>query len=193
MTMPTDIGAVDLMISFPVADHARTYDYLRPMLRDAGSGEMEMPAEYMFKDIPNRLEQGDDPVDITLAEMDKWGVDIGLIGLGREVMSGALRDHPDRFAGQPRGRPQRHHRHGAQDPRRPRGARHQGGHHVPGRLQPAGAGERPAVLPDLPDVHRPRHPDHLERGHRRDRGSRRRARTSCTSTRSVTTSPSCAS
>jgi predicted TIM-barrel fold metal-dependent hydrolase len=99
MTMPTDIGAVDLMISFPVADHARTYDYLRPMLHDAGSGEMEMPAEYMFKDIPNRLEEGDDPVDITLGEMDKWGVDIGLIGLGREVMAGALRDHPDRFAG----------------------------------------------------------------------------------------------
>ena len=99
MTMPTDIGAVDLMISFPVADHARTYDYLRPMLHDSGSGEMEMPAEYMFKDIPNRLEQGEDPVDITLAEMDKWGVAIGLIGLGREVMSGALRAHPDRFAG----------------------------------------------------------------------------------------------
>ncbi len=58
MTMPTDIGAVDLMISFPVADHARTYDYLRPMLRDSGSGEMEMPAEYMFKDIPNRLDAG---------------------------------------------------------------------------------------------------------------------------------------
>src|SRR5204862_2501233 len=71
----------------------------RPMLHDAGSGEMEMPAEYMFKDIPNRVEEGDDPVDITLGEMDKWGVDIGLIGLGREVMAGALRDHPDRFAG----------------------------------------------------------------------------------------------
>ena len=69
MTMPADIGAVDLMISFPVADHARTYDYLRPLLHDSGSGEMEMPAEYMFKDITNRLEQGDDPVDITLAEM----------------------------------------------------------------------------------------------------------------------------
>ena len=45
-------------------------------------------------------------------------------------------------------------------------ARHQGGDDVPGRLQPAGAGERPPLLPDLPDVHRPRHPDRVQRRHR---------------------------
>lgn len=56
-----------------------------------------MPAEYMFTDIPNRLEEGEDPVRITLDEMDRWGVEIGLIGLGRDVMVRALRAHPDRF------------------------------------------------------------------------------------------------
>src|SRR5262249_31974413 len=93
MPMPTDVGAIDLMISFPPAAHAGTYDYLRPMLRDAGSAGMEMPAEYMFKDIPNRLEDGEDPVAITLGEMDRWGVDIGLVGIGRDVTLRALRDH----------------------------------------------------------------------------------------------------
>jgi predicted TIM-barrel fold metal-dependent hydrolase len=85
------------MISFPSADHARTYDFLRPMLRDPERDTMAMPVEYMFKDNPNRLEEGEDPVAITLHEMDRWGVDIGLVGLGRDVTLGALRDHPDRF------------------------------------------------------------------------------------------------
>ena len=97
MTMPTDVGAVDLMISFPTADHARTYDYLRPMLRDSGRDSMAMPAEYMFKDIPNRLEEGEDPVDITLGEMDRYGVAKGMVGVGSEVTARALKDHPDRF------------------------------------------------------------------------------------------------
>src|SRR6202035_2682972 len=73
--------------------------------------------------------------------------------------------------GQPRGPgPQRHHGGRQEDPPGPRRARHQGGHHVPGRLQPAGAGERPAVLPGLPGLHRLGPP---HRGERRDRGAAR--------------------
>ena len=33
MTMPTDIGAIDLMISFPKANASKTYDYLRETTR----------------------------------------------------------------------------------------------------------------------------------------------------------------
>ena len=33
MTMPTDVGAIDLMISFPKADASKTYDYLRETTR----------------------------------------------------------------------------------------------------------------------------------------------------------------
>ena len=66
MTMPTDIGAIDLMISFPKADALETYDYLRPDQRDAGGRvDRRCPPGYMFKDIPNRLDEGDDRVDIT--------------------------------------------------------------------------------------------------------------------------------
>jgi predicted TIM-barrel fold metal-dependent hydrolase len=94
--MPTGIGAVDLMIGFPSADAPRHYDYLRKTLRDAESATMEFPAEYMFKQVPNHLDEGQDPVEVTLEAMDRCGVDIGVVGLGGESIR-ALRDYPDRF------------------------------------------------------------------------------------------------
>ena len=84
MTMPTDIGAIDLMISFPKAEHVRrpTTTCGETTRADDAVHQMEFPAEYMFKDVPNKLDEGDDAVDMTLAEMDKWGVDMGLVGAG---------------------------------------------------------------------------------------------------------------
>jgi predicted TIM-barrel fold metal-dependent hydrolase len=58
---------------------------------------MDFPAEYMFKDVPNRLDQGDDPVSITLAAMDKHGIAVGLVGLGNEATISAIERYPDRF------------------------------------------------------------------------------------------------
>jgi hypothetical protein len=94
--MPTDVGVVDLMIGFPSGDARRHYDFMQSQLRDAGSRAMEFPAEYMFKQVPNHLEDARDPVEATLAEMDRFGVAVGLIGLGK-VASRALKQHPDRF------------------------------------------------------------------------------------------------
>jgi uncharacterized protein len=97
MPMPTGVGAVDLMIGFPSA-HARDhYEFLRTVAKDAESQEMEFPAEYMFKDVPNHLPEGADPIEVTLGEMDRHGVAIGLVGLGGEITVRALRDHPTRF------------------------------------------------------------------------------------------------
>ncbi len=97
MAMPAGIGAVDLMIGFPAA-HARDhYEFLRKLAKDSESQDMEFPAEYMFKDVPNHLPEGADPVEVTLGEMDRHGVAIGLVGLGGEITVRALRDHPDRF------------------------------------------------------------------------------------------------
>jgi predicted TIM-barrel fold metal-dependent hydrolase len=95
--MPTDVGVVDLMIGFPAADAADHYDFLRGQLRDEGSKDLVMPAGYMFKDVPDGLAEGADPVDVTLAEMDRFGIDIGLVGLGGDVTKRALQKHPDRF------------------------------------------------------------------------------------------------
>jgi uncharacterized protein len=95
--MPRDVGIVDLMIGFPSAEATRHYEFLKPQLRDAESAAMAFPAGYMFKDVPNRLDEGQDPVTVTLGEMDRHGVAIGLVGLGSEVAARALKEHPDRF------------------------------------------------------------------------------------------------
>jgi predicted TIM-barrel fold metal-dependent hydrolase len=97
MPMPDGIGAVDLMIGFPSADARRHYDFIRAMVKDAESEEMEFPAEYMFKQVPNDLPEGADPVEVTLGEMDSCGVAIGMVGAYGEVAERALREHPERF------------------------------------------------------------------------------------------------
>jgi predicted TIM-barrel fold metal-dependent hydrolase len=97
MGMPKDVGAVDLMIAFPHAD-ASVDDYtFRSLLRDEGSADMVFPVEYIFHDVPNHLEKGSDPIEVTLGEMDKCGVAIGLLGGLDELSRRALREHPDRF------------------------------------------------------------------------------------------------
>jgi len=95
MPMPTDIGIVDTMISFPAQDF-KQYDFIREQLKD-GSTDMDFPVEYMFKNVPKELYGADDPVSITLHEMDRFGIEIGLIGCEDEVSQKALTDHPDRF------------------------------------------------------------------------------------------------
>jgi predicted TIM-barrel fold metal-dependent hydrolase len=105
MAMPTDIGIVDTMIGFPSPDMKETYRFITQQTKDQESKEdFEFPVEYMFKDVPDKeLTRSDDPVAITLAEMDHWGVEKGMIGVGggglREITERALGQHPDRFIG----------------------------------------------------------------------------------------------
>jgi len=86
-----------LMISFPKSNASKTYDYLRETTRGDYESTKEFPAGYMFKDVPNQLDEGDDGVDVAIAEMDKWGVDIGLTGAGTETSIRAQKDYPGRF------------------------------------------------------------------------------------------------
>jgi len=103
MGMPTDIPIIDTMIGFPSTDRREVYKFLAPSLRDAESKEnFKMPAQYMFKDIPAELDEGVDPVAVTLDNMDRYGVAQGLINVGSEVREEprrAIREHPDRFLG----------------------------------------------------------------------------------------------
>ena len=96
--MPTDVGIVDLMIGFPARDPRRKYEALRDLAKDPASQDMKFPAEYMFKDVPDQLASGQDPVEVTLAAMDRHGISIGLVGLGSKPAGDALARHPDRFA-----------------------------------------------------------------------------------------------
>jgi predicted TIM-barrel fold metal-dependent hydrolase len=98
MGMPRDIGIVDCMIGFPAQDFAQ-YDFIRKQLKDP-STKLDFPVEYMFKHVPKELYGSSDPISITLHEMDRFGVEVGLIGVGNEVGNKALKDHPDRFVGQ---------------------------------------------------------------------------------------------
>jgi len=53
-----------------------------------------MPAEYMFKDVPMRDDDAPaDPVAVTLDEMDRFGIEVGLVSLGRRP--GARRACPE--------------------------------------------------------------------------------------------------
>jgi len=85
--MPEGIGVVDLMIGFPHADRRAVYDYLRKGAKDKETREeMNFLAEYMFKDVPGDFDENEDPVAATFAEMDRYGVEIGLFGLTRQTI-----------------------------------------------------------------------------------------------------------
>jgi predicted TIM-barrel fold metal-dependent hydrolase len=60
--------------------------------------QMKMPAEYMFRNIPG-ARPGDDGVKVVLEQMDRHGIERGMIGVdfGNETAKRALREHPDRF------------------------------------------------------------------------------------------------
>lgn len=95
---PDRMGIVDCMIGFPADDFAM-YDFIRAQLKD-GSESFDFPVEYMFKQVPKEIYGSKDPIAVTLDEMDRFGVEIGVIGVGGDVSRKALKDHPDRFIGQ---------------------------------------------------------------------------------------------
>jgi len=96
--MPENLGIVDTMIGFPASDFAQ-YDFIRAQLKD-GSTDFDFPVEYMFKNVPKELYGSKDPISVTLHEMDRFDIEIGLIGVGGDVSRKALKDYPDRFVPQ---------------------------------------------------------------------------------------------
>jgi uncharacterized protein len=95
------VGVIDTMLGFPHRDMRATYRFITRQTKDSQSKEeFEFPVEYMFKDVPDKtLREVDDPVAVTLREMDLWGVERGLIGVGdpEGVGTDALARYPDRF------------------------------------------------------------------------------------------------
>jgi predicted TIM-barrel fold metal-dependent hydrolase len=94
-------GIVDTFLSFPdvKAAKAKVYDYIRKASLDQETQSMEMPAGYMFKDIPS-YDEIDDPLELTLAEMERFGITRFLTNITtKDEGKRALRDHPDKFWG----------------------------------------------------------------------------------------------
>ncbi len=99
MDAPFDVGIIDTMIGFPAKDMQAVYAFITRQTKDRQSREeFEFPAEYMFKQPPDKeLKDVPDPVAVTLGEMDRWGIEKGLVGCHGESGERALREHPDRF------------------------------------------------------------------------------------------------
>ena len=99
MPMPTDAPIIDLMLSLPLLDLEATYGNLRAAAKDSDSKDFKFPAEYMFKGVPHGWGEGRDPVEVTLEEMDQWGIRTAVSGVGRPEGDDAIRKHPQRFVG----------------------------------------------------------------------------------------------
>ncbi len=99
MAMPSGIPVIDLMLSVPGEDNSHWYEFMKPLLMDEESRNMfKMPAQYMFKDIPDSGRK-QDYIAYTLAQMDKHNIQRAMLGIDdqNEVAKQALQRHPDRF------------------------------------------------------------------------------------------------
>jgi len=95
---PAGVGIVDTLIGIVHPDVKDAYRWVTSRTRDPVA--LESPVEFLFKDVPDkRLKGVADRVGLTLEEMDRWGVEIGMIGVNATGDDGeqALRRYPDRF------------------------------------------------------------------------------------------------
>ena len=96
MAGPAGQRVIDTMIAFPKEGFDQ-YDFIRRQTKDRESKEdLEFPVEYMFKEVPKELPTND-PISVTLHEMDRYGIEKGLVGVVDETSQLALKRHPDRF------------------------------------------------------------------------------------------------
>jgi len=99
MTMPDDVKVIDLMLNVPGEDNSTWYEFIKPLLMDEESRTMfKMPAQYMFKDIPDTGKK-EDYIAYTVSLMDQFNIEKAMTGLDdqNEVTKEALKRYPERF------------------------------------------------------------------------------------------------
>ncbi len=96
--MPENPRAFDTMLGTPSNRDSWQKEFTH--VKDAASGDLKHPAGYMFKDLPE-VDGTVDYVDYLIFEMDRWGVDKGLINVafGDTYGTRAVQTHPDRLYG----------------------------------------------------------------------------------------------
>ena len=73
MAIPSGIPIIDTMIGFPT--NFEHYDFIRKQAKDTQTKEgFQFPVEYIFKGVPKDLYGSEDPIGVTVSEMDKYGV-----------------------------------------------------------------------------------------------------------------------
>ena len=101
MGMPEGVGVIDLMLNIPGQDQSGWYAFMKPLLLDEESRKVfEMPAQYLFKNLPDVGDQ-EDYVTYTVAKMDAHGIERAMLGIDSERAASldAIARHPDRFFG----------------------------------------------------------------------------------------------
>ena len=79
MSLPEEIKIVDLMMAIPTSEKSNYYDFIKPLLMDEESRQMfQMPAQYMFKDIPDTGKQ-DDYLAYTIEKMDEFSPNVARV------------------------------------------------------------------------------------------------------------------
>jgi predicted TIM-barrel fold metal-dependent hydrolase len=99
MAMPVGIKVIDCMLGIPEAeDRSDWFASFRPLIKDAETlQQFSMPAQYMFKDIPQSGKQ-DDYTKWTVEQMDRFGIAKALIGWNEnETSRRAKEKFGDRF------------------------------------------------------------------------------------------------
>jgi predicted TIM-barrel fold metal-dependent hydrolase len=106
---PHDVKAIDLMLNIPGEDNRHWYEFMKPLLLDEESQRVfEMPAQYMFKDLPKTGKQ-EDYIAYTVAEMDRYGIERAMLGVDDDnaITREAIERHPERFFGSYHANPNR--------------------------------------------------------------------------------------
>lgn len=87
------LGVIDLMIGFPSPERRSSYQFAG--LKDDGSKDLEMPAGFLFGDVPEETASVEAAISTTLAAMDEFDIEQGLFALD-DVALAARHLHPDR-------------------------------------------------------------------------------------------------
>ncbi len=106
---PPDVGVIDLMLNIPGEDVSAWYDFMKPLFLDEESREhMKMPAQYMFRNIPDVGPQ-EDYVAYTVGKMDQFGISRAMVGIDddNEITADAITRYPERFFGSYHANPNR--------------------------------------------------------------------------------------
>ena len=88
------------MLGIPThADRSEWYASFRPLLNDEQSRDMfKMPAQYLFKDIPEASAEVSDFVGWTTEQMDKHNIEMAMVGFNEDDTSRqAAKEYSNRF------------------------------------------------------------------------------------------------
>ncbi|MFC1885926.1 amidohydrolase family protein [Thermodesulfobacteriota bacterium] len=102
MPRPKSIPVIDLMFDFPTGSAGMGMQAAQELTRDKGTEEFSHhPAQYLFKDAPERMSQKWD-LERIIAMMDEYGVAMAQIGVNSSNPDSALAlfdKYPSRFFG----------------------------------------------------------------------------------------------